>query len=491
MAINVSEAVSQLIQDRGMSEDLAFRTIEQMLLAAYKGNFGTVDNAVIRFGDDGSVSMYARRKVVEYVHDPIYEIDIEEAQQLNHEATEGDELLIELDPKNFSRNSIHAAKRTAAQSLRDIQKDTLYSEYKDRVGEIIVGYYQRERDGTIYVDLGRTEGIFPKEFQSPIESYHVGDRIRSLIYKVQKGDSGLQIILSRTHNEFIRAIFELEVPEIYDRIVEIHKIVRKPGYRTKIAVYSNREDIDPVGACVGMRGSRIQSIIKELEGEKIDVLRYDPDPRHFIKNALAPAAVQEVFILNEAKHDALAIVSEEQFFPAIGKQGLNVRLANRLVDWNIDVKTEKDFKEKGIVSELTKAATDLFSDAVEEDGHEELPDEIEHIAELPGVDPAVVSLLLEAGIDYIEDFINLSDKDRLQFETINAEQWEHLNAIVEKYVEIVEEESEEIVEEEAEFEEEDEEEVLECPECGALLTIDMLRCPSCGVGLSFETSSKD
>jgi N utilization substance protein A len=165
----------------------------------------------------------------------------------------------------------------------------------------------------------------------------VNDRIKALITEVNKTPAGLQVVLSRTHTEFVRAIFDLEVPEIYDKTIEIHKIVREPGYRTKLAVYSNRDDVDPVGACVGLKGVRILAIIKELEGEKIDILKYDPDPKRFIKNALSPAEVRDVIILDEAKHQALAVVNESQFSLAIGKQGLNVRLANRLVDWNIDV----------------------------------------------------------------------------------------------------------------------------------------------------------
>jgi N utilization substance protein A len=203
---------------------------------------------------------------------------------------------------------------------------------------MVIGYYQRERNGNIYVDLGKTEGILPKKYQSPREVYHPSDRVRALIYEVAKSPTGLQIVLSRTHAEFVRKVFELEVPELYDHTIEIYKIVREPGYRTKMAVYSNREDVDPVGACVGLKGVRIQAVVRELEGEKIDVLKYDPDPRTFIRNALLPAEVEQVVVLDEAKKSALAVVQENNFSLAIGKQGLNVRLANRLVDWNIDVR---------------------------------------------------------------------------------------------------------------------------------------------------------
>ena len=289
-----------------------------------------------------------------------------EALELNEDCEVGDELLIEINPKEFDRVSVQSAKQKARQSLREIQKDTLYSEFKDKVGEMIIGYYQRERNGNIYVDLGKTEGILPKKYQSPREIYHPNDRIKALIYEVVKTPTGLQIVLSRNHAEFVKKIFELEVPEIYDKTIEISKIVREPGYRTKIAVRSTREDVDPVGACVGLKGVRIQAVVRELEGEKIDILRYSLDSRSFIKNALSPAEVNQVVILDEAKKLALAIVPDAQFSLAIGKQGLNVRLANRLTDWNIDVKTETQFSEMDISAEAKRAVSALFGETEEE-----------------------------------------------------------------------------------------------------------------------------
>jgi N utilization substance protein A len=467
-----------------MSEELIYRTIENTLLAAYKRKFGNADNAMVRFSDDREVSIYAKKKIVDGVYDPVCEIDLEEARELNPEAEIGDEILIEVDPKEFDRVSVQSAKQTAHQSIREIQKDSLFSEYKDKVGEIIIGYYQRERNGTIYVDLGKMEGILPKKYQSPREIYHVNDRIKALITEVNKTPAGLQVVLSRTHTDFVRAIFELEVPEIYDKTVEIHKIVREPGYRTKLAVYSNREDVDPVGACVGLKGVRILAIIKELEGEKIDILKYDPDPRRFIKNALSPAEVRDVIILDDAKHQALAVVNDSQFSLAIGKQGLNVRLANRLVDWNIDVKTDAQFEEMDIAAESRRAVSELFGDS------DTYGDEISRISELPGVDAGVAQALLDNNIDFIEDFLALSDDELARITTISTGQLDTLRKLIEEYVEIVEEEEEE-VEEEAEYEAPVEEESIEaeeyqCPECGAKITVDMTACPNCGIGLSFE-----
>jgi N utilization substance protein A len=284
------------------------------------------------------------------------------------------------------------------------------------------------------------------------------------------------VVLSRTHTDFVRTIFELEVPEVYDKTVEIHKIVREAGYRTKLAVYSNREDVDPVGACVGLKGVRIQAVIRELEGEKIDILKYDPDPRRFIKNALSPAEVRDVIILDEGKHQALAVVADSQLSLAIGKQGLNVRLANRLVDWNIDVKTDAQFEEMDIASESRRAVSELFGDS----------EEISRISELPGIAGETAAALLENSIDFIEDFLALSAEEIAGLKGISPSQIGELRKLIEEYVEIVEDDEEEPEEGGEPEEEEAETEEYECPECGAKITVDMTNCPNCGIGLSFE-----
>jgi len=483
----MSDAIHQLMQDRNMSEELILKTIEDTLLAAYKRRFGSSDNAVVRFSDDNrSVSIFGKKRIVdsEDYYDPTIEIELDEARQLDPEAEINDELLIEVDPRDFDRGSIQSAKQTAHQSIREVQKDTLHAEYKEQVGETIVGYYQRERNGTIFVDIGKLEGKLLKKYQSPREEFHVGDRIKSLIVEVNKNPSGLDVILSRTHSDFVRSIFEHEVPEIYDSVVEIHKIVREPGYRTKLAVFSNREDVDPVGACVGLKGVRILAVIKELEGEKIDVLKYDTDPRKFIKNALSPADVQDVIILDEGKRQALAVVSESQLSLAIGKQGLNVRLANRLVDWNIDVKTDSQFEDMDINTESRRAVSQLFGD----DGYGE---EYSLVSQLPGVATEVAALLKEHDKDFIEDFL-ASSEEELSSLGLTVEQQQTLKSIIEEHIEIVEDEyppadSDEVVEGDSEpLPEEAEAEGYECPECGAAITVDMTSCPSCGIGLSFE-----
>jgi len=494
LGIDLSEAIQLLSQERGLSEELIRKTIENTLVAAYKKRFGTDENAVVRFEGSKQVSIFSKKKVVEHddVYNPVDEIDLHEARELDPEAEVGDEMLVPVDASEFNRQSVQLAKQTARQSIKEIQKDSLYSEFKDKVGEIVIGYYQRERAGDIFVDLGKVEGKLPKKFQSTRETYHLNDRIKALIREVNKTPSGLQIVLSRTDPDFVRAIFELEVPEVYDKTVEIHKIVREAGSRTKLAVYSNRDDVDPVGACVGLKGVRIQAVIKELEGEKIDILKYDADPARFIKNSLSPAEVRDVIILSEKSKKALAVVSDTLLSLAIGKQGLNVRLANKLTDWMIDVKTESQFAEMDVTAESRRAVSELFGDSDAE--------EFSRISELPEVDPAVAKALLDNGIDYIVDFLDLGQEDLDAMENISAEQIEALRSLIDDSVEILEDDAEEYAEDESEAAEEETAEEVECPECQAKFALDTdgysagtISCPSCGaeLELSYEKEEEE
>jgi N utilization substance protein A len=470
----MAEAIRQLINEKGISEDLIVKTVEDALMAAYKKKYGTNENAVVRFKDNyEGVDVYAKKTIVEDVDDPVLEISLEEAQEMADGAEVGDILELPVDPHEFDLQSVMLAKQTTRQSLREISRDTQYAEYKSKVGEIIIGYYQREKNGNIFVDLGKIEGLFPKKYQSPRETYHPNDRIKAMIVEVEKGRMGPLIILSRTHAEFVRKILELEVPEIYDKAVDVFKIVREPGYRTKIAVYSNRDDIDPVGACVGLKGIRIQAIIRELEGEKVDILKYEIDSKRFIRNALSPAEVKDVYVLDEAKHQALAVVADSQLSVAIGKQGLNVRLANRLCDWSIDVKTEEQFLQMDRGADLKRAVSELFGETE--------PEEPARIADLPGIEPEWAAALGAAGVATVEDFLSISNEALAAVEGISAEAAEKIQAIVDENVEVVEDEREEPAEAAP-----DSADVYECPDCGSRVTPEMTRCPNCGVELSFE-----
>lgn len=474
MASEMAEAIRQLISEKGIPEDLIVKTLEDSLLAAYKKKFGTSENAVIRFKENyEGIEIYAKKTIVadDDFEDEVLEIPLEEAKKLAEEAEIGDILEIPIDPSEFDFQSVMLAKQTARQSLRDISRDTLYAEFKTKVGEIVIGYFQRERNGTIFVDLGKVEGVFPHKYQSPRETYHVGDRIKALIVEVEKTKTGFQVVLSRTHAEFVRKLLELEIPEIYDKTIEIFKIVREPGYRTKVAVYTKRTDIDPVGACVGPKGMRSQLISQELEGEKIDFIRYDVNPKVFIQNALAPAQIKEVYILDEARHMALAVVDEHELSIAIGKSGQNVKLANRLCDWNIDVMTEEQYLQDSRNVELKKAADSLFSSAEEQT--EELL-----VKDMPDMKPEWIAALEAAGIRSVEQFLELDEAEISQRSSLSSEDVAAIRGIIEENVEIVQEEVEE------------EPESYTCPECGTSVTPDMDHCPSCGVALSFEADEK-
>ncbi|MGP1458753.1 MAG: transcription termination factor NusA [Treponema sp.] len=483
----MAEAIHALIAEKGYSEESVKQTIENALKAAYKRTYGTAENAVVRFADDMSdVSIYSRKTVVDGVYDPVTEIELEDAKKLSEDCEIGDEIDILEDPKSFDRSAVTTGKQTAHQGLNESIKDSLYNQYKDKIGEMINGYYQRERNGNIYVDLGNSgklEGMLPVKYQSPRETYEQGDRIKSIIVDIKRTSAGLQLVLSRSDPRLVSIIMEMEIPEIADGTVKIESIVRDAGYRTKMAVSSIREEIDPVGACVGTKGVRIQNVIRELLGEKIDVLRYDADPSVFIKNALSPAQVNRVIIFDPIKREALAIVDESNFSLAIGKQGQNVRLANRLCNWNIDVKTPEqtagmDLSDKA----TTQAALNLFKDdAVEETA------EITSVAELPGIDTRVAEILKSGGIEDIVQFMDAYESGGAEkIEGLTKAEVDAVYALIKENVEFVEEEGEPEAEDAAAgAETEADEEKYYCPECGAEITLDMTQCPKCGVEFEF------
>lgn len=482
----MAEAIRQLISEKGYSEDSVRQTIERALKAAYKRTYGTDENAIVKFNDDMSdVSIYSRKVIIDGVYDPVKEIELEEARKLAGDSVEeGDEIDILEDPKSFDRSAVATGKQTAHQGLNETYKNSLMNDYRDKIGEIIIGYYQREKNGNIYLDLGnagKVEGVLPVKYQSKLEVYEKNDRIKALIVDVKPTNSGIQLVLSRSDPKLVSSILEKEVPEIADGTVEIQKIVRDAGYRTKIAVYSKREEVDPVGACVGLKGVRIQNVIRELLNEKIDVLRWDSNPAEFIKNALSPAQVERVVIMDAEKRQALAIVEDSQFSLAIGKQGQNVRLANRLCDWNIDVKTveqadEIDFSNVNTV----QTARNLFND--------EQVDEITTVAELSGVNSEVAELLKENGIEEIQDFIEAYDNGSIKIDGVSEEELDKINELINENVEFVEDETKSSADEDStstnEDDTQDEEEYF-CPECGAKITLEMTHCPNCGVEFEF------
>ncbi|NLK05361.1 MAG: transcription termination factor NusA [Spirochaetales bacterium] len=495
MATEIGDAIRSMVAEKNISEELVISTIEDILRAAYKRKFGTDENAVIEFSEDyTSVELSGRRQIVDddNWYNEVTEIPLSEAKEIHEDCEIGDELLIPVDLKEFDRISVQSAKQRAHQSFRDIQKDTLYSEYKAKEGQLIIGYYRRQvQNGDIYVDIGTTEGLLPRRNQSSRESYGNNDKIKCYVEKVEKAERGLKVILSRTSGELIRKLCEVEVPEIAQNQIDIIKIVREAGYRTKVAVASRNDDIDPVGACVGLKGNRIQTIMSEIEGEKIDILRYDPNPLNYIRNALSPAQVKDVVVVDKNIYHAVAIVEDSQLSLAIGKQGLNVRLANKLVDWMIDVKTQAQFDEMDIAKEARSRAESIFRDEgtffdeegvapvempVEEVGmvsEENFVDEDEiALSELP-LDQQLLSKLQFHDVYSVEEFINLTEEDLASFSDLSEEEIIAIKDTINEYVDIVEDE----VEGETEY---------VCPNCGSSITEDMTVCPSCGTGLVFE-----
>ncbi|MEA5031671.1 MAG: transcription termination factor NusA [Sphaerochaeta sp.] len=485
MSNDLGEAIRTLVNERGISEDLVLETIKGLLLAAYKRKFGTSDNAVVEFNEEhDNVQLFARKMIVEddEFDGEFDEISLTDARELHEDCDIGDEVLIPIDPKTFDRISVQSAKQKAKQDLREIQKDTLYSEFKTKEGEMIIGYYQRENNGDMFIDLGKIEGVLPKKYQSPREIYRKNDKIKCYVYQVEKPEHGqLRVVLSRTHAEFVKKLFELEIPEIYDHSIEIHKIVREPGYRTKVAVFSHRTDLDPVGACVGLKGIRVQTIMREMEGERIDVLRYDPNPMEYIKNCLSPAEIKRVVILDEHKRTAVAVVEDSQLSLAIGKQGINVRLANKLADWIIDVKTLDQYREMDLDVETKERVDALFSDmpAAEPEFFEEEEGEM-MLGDIQELAKELVEKLQFHDIYTVEEFVNLTEEDIGSLGDITEDEVRQIHSVLGEYVDIVEEEDDSEIEQQ-----------FLCPECGHTLTPDMTSCPNCGVGLSFEEVEVD
>ena len=485
MESSFGDALRQVIHDTGIPQELILETVEKALLAAYKKKYHTDINAVARIDESaGNVHLYSKKEIVAEVENDVFDIDLDTAHGLNPEAEIGDEILIELDPiKEFGRIATQMARQIITQKLRDIEKNIIYNEFIARKGELINGYYQRERNGTIYVNLGKAEGILPRNHQSPRENFRTGDRLKGYLYDVlDEGVRVPKIIISRAVPEFVKKLFELEVPEIYDNIVQIKGIVREPGFRTKIAVFSPKDEIDPVGACVGMKGIRIQTIIRELDGEKIDILKYRDDIREYIKNAMSPAKILRVLLLSEEKKEAMVVVpdSDTQLSLAIGKKGLNVRLASRLTGWNIEIKTDADFDSEEYVEESVKKAQDLFS----------LPEEQEELvefSEIPGFTPEIIKVIVDNGIKSIQDLIELSEDALKGLEGMSDEMAADILKMISENVEVIDEDVYGAEGESAGVSKEVEEvEEFECGDCGGTVTVDMKVCPHCKVELAFE-----
>jgi len=339
------EALEQIAKEKGITTDILIETIEAALITAYKKNFGSAQNVRVEIDtESGIVRVLSRREVVEEVDNDFFEITLGEAKEIDPSFEIGDFVENEVTPRNFGRIAAQTAKQVVVQRIREAERSVIFDEFVNRETEIITGSVQRMSKGTVYINLGRAEAILLPSEQIPKEEFTQAGRVKSYIVEVKKTSKGPQILVSRTHPGLVRRLFELEVPEIHDGVVEIRGISREAGSRTKIAVHSVNENVDPVGACVGQRGARVQTIVDELRGEKIDIVKWSEDPKEFISNALSPSKVEKV-IEKPDEQSALVVVPDYQLSLAIGKEGQNARLAAKLTGWKIDIKSVSQYNE--------------------------------------------------------------------------------------------------------------------------------------------------
>jgi N utilization substance protein A len=341
------KAIKQLEEEKGLSKDVLVEAIEAALLSAYKKNFGSAaQNIRIELDrETGEQHVYSVRTIVEKVTDPNTEVPLSEVRGWDMESQVGDIVEVEVTPKDFGRIAAQTAKQVIVQRIREAERDMVYKEFRDREGDIVTGTVQRVERRSVYMDLGRIEAVLPPTEQVPREGYRQNDRVKAYVVEVKQGTRGPQIVVSRTHPGLLKRLFEIEVPEIYEGIVEIKAIAREAGARSKVAVVSRDRNVDAVGSCVGPKGSRVQSIVDELRGEKIDIVPWASDSPIFVASALSPAKVIRVEISDETK-TALVIVPDNQLSLAIGKEGQNARLAAKLTGWRIDIKSESQIREQ-------------------------------------------------------------------------------------------------------------------------------------------------
>ncbi|HBZ10474.1 MAG TPA: transcription termination/antitermination protein NusA [Bacillus bacterium] len=348
MSSELMDALVVLEKEKGISREVLIEAIEAALVSAYKRNFNQAQNVRVDMNlETGTMRVFARKEVVDEVFDSRLEISMDEARNINPSYEPGDMVELEVTPKEFGRIAAQTAKQVVTQRVREAERGIIYSEFVDREDDIMTGIVQRQDPRFIYVSLGKIEALLPQSEQMSNETYKPHDRIKVYLTKVEKTTKGPQIFVSRTHPGLLKRLFEVEVPEIYDGTVEIKSVAREAGDRSKISVATDYDEVDPVGACVGPKGARVQAIVDELKGEKIDIVEWSSDPVEFVGNALSPSKVLDV-IVNEEDKATTVIVPDYQLSLAIGKRGQNARLAAKLTGWKIDIKSETDAREAGI-----------------------------------------------------------------------------------------------------------------------------------------------
>ncbi len=431
MGQELVQVIDQISKEKGISREMVIEAVESALVSAAKKKYGAQRIAVQIDPKRGDIVMYAYRKVVAEIANPEEEITLEEAIKLFPEAQLEGEVPLQVEFEGFGRIAAQTARQVIVQKVREAERDVILKEFNDKIGQLVNGIVLRHEKGAYFIDLGKTEAVLPAREQVPRENYRRGDRLRAFVLEVKDTSKGPQVVLSRSHPDFVSKLFEMEVPEIYENIVEVKGVVREAGDRTKIAVSSKESQVDPVGACVGMKGSRVQAVVRELRGEKIDIIPWSEDPRIFIAKALSPAVVEKVGVTEEDR-SALAVVADAQLSLAIGKKGQNVRLAAKLTGWKIDILSESEYEqerqkerdqeiEAAIAEETRKLAQDTEAAETMEAEHAEAEAEAKaasDITNIEGVGPKTAEQLQLAGYDTIEKIAAMSDEDILAVPSI-------------------------------------------------------------------------
>ncbi len=411
MSTSIAQNIEALCQEQGIDRDLVIEAIKEAVRAAAKKQFKGGEDIQVDWSPETGLELAASKVVVEEVADASTELSIEEARELGGDEVEvGDALLLPMPMEELGRIAAQTAKQILFQKVRDAVRSNVYEQYIDRVGELVNGFVKRFERGNMIVDLGNLEAILPRSQQSRGEQWNQGERIRVVITNVSKESKGPQIEVSRTSPELLERLFEMEVPEIYDGTVVIKSCVREPGERAKIAVVSNERDVDPVGACVGMKGSRVQAIIRELRGEKIDIIEWSEEPSVFAANSLSPAKVNQVRITDIENRQMEVIVNEDQLSLAIGKRGQNVRLATKLVGWNIDIRSEEELKK-----EVAEAMGAMIASGAP------VP-----LSAIEGVTAQQTDALAEHGVTDIDGLANTTVDDLVEFLDVSLDEAEKM-----------------------------------------------------------------
>jgi N utilization substance protein A len=411
MQYDILEALNQIAVEKNMDVEYVIETLKASLVSAARKKYGDSDNIVVNIDRrSGDINMHAVKTVVETIVNPHIEISLKDAKEIDSDAEIDDEVEIFIPFEEFGRNAITSAKQILIQKVREAERETVYNEYIKKVGDLVTGTVQQVDKGNIIINLGRAEAILPVKEQITKEKYRQGDRIRALIVECQKSQRGPQVVLSRASNALLQRLFELEVPEIFERIIEIKTVAREPGERAKVAVVSADERIDPVGACVGVKGVRVQAIVRELNNERIDIVPYHPDPGTFVTRALAPAKVIRLEAISE-ENMMTVVVAEDQLSLAIGKGGQNARLASKLTGWKVNIISEHDFSERK---------------------REEAEAKIE-VSKLP-IGEATIQKLIAADFRFVQDILEVTSSRLTEIDGIGAKKADQIVEAAREYM---------------------------------------------------------